>query len=425
MAVNRTEAPEIQVVEKINLPQVDVIKLDNGIPVYSICAGEQEVVKIEMLFKAGKWYESGNLEADFTNRLLREGTQTHTALQLAEAFDFFGANVNYGASFETAGAILYSLSRNVHEVLPYLFEVFTQPVFPQNELETVLNNRKQRLKVELEKNDFVSNRLFVNALFGQQHPYGRVTEFEHFDAINTDKLKEFFARQYTPENLVIIISGKFGNSLIKQLNETFGSIPASAAKAKSEMQHTCSPSDNLWHRVDKKESVQTSLVLGNHAINKLHPDFLKLSILNTLFGGYFGSRLMSNIREEKGYTYGIYSSFVSYPHAGFLEISTEVGKEVYEDTLKEIEFEINRLKTEEVSEEELTTVKNYMGGKILRSIDGPMKYSETLKGLILYNQQPTYIHDLLHTVRTITPHDIQQLANTYLHYDKMYKVAVG
>lgn len=423
--MDRSVAPEIQAIDSVSLPHVEVMKLDNGVPVYGINARAQDVVKIELMFKAGKWYEQKNLVADLANRMLREGTSSHSAMQIAEAFDYYGANINYGAGFETGGATMYSLTSKVEHLLPLLYEVFTQPVFPDSELQTILSNRKQRLQVDLKKNEFVANRTFVQALFGQDHPYGRVTEFEHFDSIQTDDLRQFVKQHYNASNLTVIVSGKYDEKLLNQLNQFFGSASFAGSKASSEITHTAKPSGQLVHHIEKEDSVQTAVVLGNHSINKLHPDFLKLSVLNTVFGGYFGSRLMSNIREEKGYTYGIYSSFVSYPHAGFIEIASEVGKDVREDTLKQIEKEINILRTEPIDEEELQVVKNYMSGKILRSVDGPIKYSDTLKGLLLYNQSPEYIHKLIATVRNVTSEELLQLAQKYYHYDSMYKVTVG
>lgn len=423
--MNRTLAPEINLIEKIQLPQVETLKLDNGVPVYGINAGEQEVVKIELMFKAGKWYEEKNLVADYTNRMLREGTTNHTAKKLADTFDYYGANINYGAGFETGGATLYSLTKQVEHLLPLLYEVFTEPVFPENELATILSNRKQRLMVDLKKNEFLANRHFVQALFGSTHPYGRVTEFTDFDNFSVDDLKLFCKQQYNASNLTILVSGKFDEKLLKQLNQFFGSAAFAGPAASDTIAHSASPSAELIHHTEKADSVQTAIVLGNHAINKHHPDFLKLSVLNTVFGGYFGSRLMSNIREEKGYTYGIHSSFVSYPHAGFIEISSEVGKDVKEATLTEIEKEINLLRTELIDEEELQVVKNYMSGKILRSVDGPIKYSETFKGLLLYNQTPEYIHRLLTNIREVSAEELMRLAQQYLDYNKMYKVTVG
>lgn len=423
--MNRQIAPEINLIDSITLPKVDKIMLDNGVPVYLLNEGEQEVVKIELMFKAGKWYEEKNLIADFTNRLLREGTKSHSAKQIADTFDYYGANFNNSAGFETAGASLFSLTKHIDKLLPLFAEIFTESVFPQEELDTILTNRKQRLSVDLKKNDFIANRNFANVLFGKQHPYGRVTEVEDFANISSADLKSFFAKYYHGSNLTIIVSGKFDASLETQLNQYFGSKTWTGDKPDANLTHHMDSATELVHHTEKADSVQSAVIVGAMSINKKHPDFLKLSVLNTLFGGYFGSRLMSNIREDKGYTYGISSSFVSYPHAGFIEIFSEVGKDVREATLKEIQHEINLLRTELIGEEELQVVKNYMSGKILRSIDGPMKFSETLKGLLIYNQDLSYIQELQKTVREVTSEELLQLAIKYLDYEKMYKVTVG
>ena len=423
--MNRTEAPEIKLIESVSLPQYQLLHLDNGVPVYIINEGEQEVVKLELMYKAGKWFEEKNLVADLTNRMLREGTAKHNAKAIADKFDFYGANINTGVGYETGGAVLYSLTKQIDHLLELLVEIFTESTFPDNQFETIINNKKQKFAVELKKNEFLANRNFVNALYGQNHPYGRVTEVEHFEQMTTADLKAFFKQYYNTNNLTIILSGKFDEQLIKKINQYFGGKGHGGEKASEQITHTIEPSAELIQHVEKADSVQSAIVLGNLSINKKHPDFLKLSVLNTVFGGYFGSRLMSNIREEKGYTYGIYSSFVSYPQGGFIEIASEVGKEVREATLNEIKYEINQLRNELIGEEELQIVKNYMSGRILRSVDGPMKFSETLKGLILYNQDVTYIQQLLKTVREVSSKELQELANKYLDYDKMYKITVG
>ncbi len=423
--MNRTLAPSINLIEKIDLPTVEKLTLDNGVPVYVLNSGDQEVVKIELMFKSGKWFEKKNLVADLTNRMLREGTKTKSSKQIADAFDYYGANFHTSAGFENGSSSLYSLSKHAETLIPLFFEIFRDSVFPEEELKTILSNRKQRFTVELQKNDFIANRQFVNALYGKNHPYGRVTEFEHFEKITTDDLKAFYNRYYNANNLTLIVAGKFDTQLLKTLNNFFGCNDFLGEKAETDIVHKIESEKDLVLHTEKADSVQSAVVLGNLTINKTHPDFLKLSVLNTVFGGYFGSRLMSNIREEKGYTYGIYSSFASYPHGGFLEIASEVGKDVREATLNEIKHEITLLRTELVGYEELQVVKNYMSGKILRSIDGPMKFSDTLKGLLIYNQTPEYIQQLLKTVREVNSEELLQLANRYFDYEKMYKVTVG
>lgn len=423
--MNRTISPDIKLIDTLNLPQVEKTYLKNGIPLYALNSGEQEVVKIELAFRAGKWYETKNLVADVANRMLREGTKTKSAKEIADTFDYYGANVQYSTGFENAGVTLYSLTNQAAKLLPLLFEILTEAAFPQHELDTILNNRRQRLKVELEKNDFVCNRNFVDALYGQKHPYGRITLFEDLEQLNVAELETFYRRFYSAHNLFIIISGRFDNSLVDAINKVFGGDNWNGTAAGFTIEHPVNPSAQLIHHTEKADSVQSALQVGYRTIGKHHPDYLKLSVLNTVFGGYFGSRLMANIREEKGYTYGIHSSLVSYPHDSFIDISSEVGKDVREATLNEIANEINLLRTELIDEDELQTVKNYMTGRIMRNVDGALKFSETLKSLIVFNQGTDYVQKTLDTIRTITAPELRDLANKYLDYDKMYKVTVG
>lgn len=424
--MNRSIAPAIDTIDSLTLPDIRQVNLDNEVPVYLLNEGDQEVIKVEWMFKAGKWYEPKNLMADLVTRMLREGTTKHNAKEIADAFDYYGASFNTGAGFETGGASLYSLSKHIDQLIPLAFETFCDSVFPESELKTITANRRQKLAVDLEKNDFVANRNFVQALYGKAHPYGRVTEFTDFEQVSSADLRAYFQKYYTASNLVIIVSGKFDEKgVVQSLNNYFGTKSWLGEKITSNLDWAVEPSKDFIQHMEKADSVQSAVVVGNRTINKLHPDFMKLSILNTVFGGYFGSRLMKNIREEKGFTYGIHSTLASYPHDAFLEISSEVGKEVREQTLKEIEYEIKRLRTEPVDGEELMVVKNYLSGKILRSIDGPMKFSETIKNLIIYGQDTSYIQQYLKAVREITAAELMETANKYLDNEKMYQVTVG
>ncbi len=422
--LNRTAAPAIHTIETVELPNVEVVVLDNGLKVYALNAGEEDVVKIEFVFKAGKWYENQNLVADLTARMLREGTASKTGKELADFFDFYGSNFNTSSGNELASVSLYCLTKYLEVQLPVLFEIFTQASFPENELQTICTNRKQRLLIELEKNDFLSNRYFSQSLWGNKHPYGRITETEQFDAINTTHLNAFYKQNFHPANAFVIIAGKFDNGLLKTLNNIFGTKEWFGNNTPSPAFNAEPKPDFIFHE-DRKNSVQSALQVGNITINKTHPDFVKFTVMNTIFGGYFGSRLMANIREEKGYTYGIHSSIASYPHGAFIDISSEVGTEVRQATLDEIRNEIELMRTEEVDAEELATVKNYMSGRILRSVDGALRYSDTLKGLLLYDHDGAYIHNMLKEVQNTTSQDVLQLANKYLNYDEMYKITVG
>lgn len=423
--MNRTQAPRIKTVDAIDILPVEQIKLDNGIPVYIINAGEQEIVKIDFVFEAGKWYEPKNLLADFVNRMMREGVKGKSAKDIADILEFYGCNLESSVSFTNAGFQLYSLNKHLPLVLPLMMEIFTEASFPEDEFLTMLNNRKQKHTERLAKNDYVANRNFLSAMWGPKHPYGRVTEFEDFENVTTGQLRDFYTQHYNAANCFIVIAGRLNDTLVKSLNSVFGSSSWLGSKLSKDIYFEPSASQEFRQHTEKQDSVQTSVMIGNATINKYHPDYDKFSVVNTVFGGYFGSRLMANIREDKGYTYGIYSSLTSYQHGGILEVSAEVGKEVSEATISEVQNEINAMRNELIDAEELDTVKNYLTGRLMRSVDGPMKYSDVYKGLVLYGKDGDYINQYLKVIRDITAEEIRDLSQQYLDFDKMFKITVG
>lgn len=421
--MNRTIAPAVNIADHITIPRTEELVLSNGIKVYAI-PSNQGVVKIDFVFDAGKWFEQKNLVADFANKLMREGTKQKSSLAINEILDFYGCNLEEQAYFSNAGFQLYSLSRNIHQVLPLMKELLTEAAFPESEFELLRSNRKEKHLQRLAKNDYLANRLFLSNMWGVNHPYGRVTEVENFDTMQVADVHDFFYQHYHAGNCFIILAGEYTDATLKQLDELFGAADWKKQPS-TPILHQRNMGKELLLHLDKENAVQTSLMVGNATITKTHPDFDALTIVNTILGGYFGSRLMANIREEKGYTYGVYSSLSAYQHGAIFEVSADVGKEHKDATFHEIKKEMQRLQTELVDDEELQTVKNYMSGRILRSVDGALRYADVLKGLLLFNRTPESINSYMNAIQSINANRIQELAQQHLQFDSMYKVSVG
>jgi predicted Zn-dependent peptidase len=305
-----------------------------------------------------------------------------------------------------------------------LKEILTEAVFPEHEFDTILRNKRERLSQNLAKNDFVANRLFVSSMWGSQHPYGRLTQFEDFDNLKLETIRSYYRKHFTASNCFVILSGNYNQSTISQLNTIFGQTDWIGKKVEL-IDHLVLPSSNFEQYETMKGSVQSSIMIGNKSILRSHPDYDALTVLNTIFGGYFGSRLMSNIREEKGYTYGIYSSLTPYRNGTIFEISADTDISYREAVFNEIFSEIQRLKTELVDSDELQTVKNYMVGKIMRSIDGAFRYADVWKSLLLFERDEASLNNYLNTISEVTSEDMMKFANQYFDTEKMYKIAVG
>ncbi|MBM3434856.1 MAG: insulinase family protein [Bacteroidetes bacterium] len=424
IGINRKTQPKINLLDNFNFQAPEFFKLDNGIPVYQIHTGTQDITKIEFIFKAGSWFEEKPLIAKFTNKMLKEGTRSFTSEQLHEKVDFYGAHLETSSDKDMAYVVLYSLNRHLLNILPVFEEVIFQPVFPEKELSIRIQNKKQEFLINCEKVKYVARWKFNELIFGKSHPYGRFFGISDFDDITSSDLSGFHEKNYTVCNCTIIVAGKVPGNIIALLNQYFGKYHRNPSD-NINPENKISPQNKSRVHIHKDNAIQSAIRIGKVLINKMDPDYIKLKILNTLFGGYFGSRLMTNIREEKGYTYGIGSSLVSLQNSGFFFISSEVGSEVTQQAINEIYLEIEKLQDDLVSMKELGLVQNYMLGTFLRNLDGPFALSESYKSLIEYGLDSGYLKNYVHAIKTVKPEELRLLAQKYLDRNTLYEIKVG
>lgn len=423
--IDRTQEPAFRDIDKVELMQASTTKLSNGIPVYFVNAGSQELVRIEWIFNGGVWQQSRPLQASMANTMLNEGTKKYTAAQLADGIDYYGAFLENDISQDNSSVSLYTLNKHADKALAYVEDLIKNSVFPQNEFETIIQNKKQKFLVSQQKVDHVARKKFSELLFGGQHPYGKQVNESDFDTIKREDAFDFYKKHYSSNGCKIVISGRVDDKLISILDKYFGGNDWSNNKFEVSSLKFEVLSNKGKHLVEKIDALQSAIRIGKLMVNKTHKDYHSLQVLNTLLGGYFGSRLMANIREDKGYTYGVGSGVVSFINAGYFFVSTEVGVDVCAKAVDEIYFEINRLKQELVSEEELALVKNYMMGTFLRSADGPFALADKFKGIMYYGLGYDYYDKYVSTIKTINPEDIMKLANQYFDVDNMIELVVG
>ncbi|MGZ8557748.1 MAG: M16 family metallopeptidase, partial [Chitinophagaceae bacterium] len=409
--INRKQAPPI--VDAVNfnlhLKPYKKLTLKNGVDVYTIEAGAEEVMLVEWVFYAGNWYEDKNLVAATTNLMLKNGTSSKTAFQVNEHFEYYGSYLNRTCQSETGTVTLHCLTKHINELLPVVRELITDSVFPQEELAIATQNMKQKLKVNLRKSEFVAGRLIDVYLYGDQHPYGRFSNVEDFDALTRQQLIDFYKSYYQEGKMVLFVAGRLPNNLEELLNENFGDL---SNKAVAENNYAINKSNEKKYRVSNDPNgVQGSIRMARPFISRHHPDYIKAQVLNTLFGGFFGSRLMDNIREDKGYTYGIHSYFQNHLHDAAWMISTEAGKDVCEPTIAEVYKEMKLLREELVDEEELLLVKNFLIGTVLGDLDGPFHIIGRWKNIILNNLGENYFYQSVDSIKNITAKELQELAN--------------
>ena len=423
---NRMNAPEIidAVNMKLQLKPYDHFTLDNGIPVYSIDAGAQDVLMIEWVFYAGNWYEEKNIVAATTNFMLKNGTKQKKAFAISEHFEFHGAYLNRSCYNETAVITLHCLKKHLSELLPVVAELMTESIFPEEELAIYKQNQKQRLEVNLKKCDFIANRLIDEYVYGFHHPYGRYTSTLDYDQLQRDELVSFYKKFYTEGKCLVFVAGKPPADLAQQLNHSFGHLPLNQ-NSLPEIQYNPEPAVvKKYNIINDTAGVQGAIRIARPVFNRHHPDFSKVQVLNNIYGGFFGSRLMSNIREDKGYTYGIHSYLQNHIHSSAWMISTEAGRDVCEATIEEVYKEMAILCNEPVDSEELDLVRNYMIGCLLGDLDGPFQIIARWKNYILNNLTETFFYNSIQTVQTVTAEELQELAKKYLNPEEFYELVV-
>jgi len=408
----------------LRLKPCETFSLDNGVPVYCIDAGAQEVLQVELVFYAGNWFEEKKNVAAATNFMLKSGTSTRSAFQINEDFEYYGAYCSRSCFNETSVISLSTLSKHLPSLLPVIREMITDSVFPESELGIYKQNSRQRLSVNLKKSDFVAARLSDAYVYGESHPYGRYTNAVDIDVLDTESLKSFFRQYYVNGECVIFVSGKLPSGLQEQLNAAFGGTEL--RKPAFRVNHIpVEPAKEKKYRVSNDpDGVQGSIRTIRPFPNRHHPDFMKVMVLNTLFGGFFGSRLMSNIREDKGYTYGIHSYVQNHLQQSAWLISTEAGKDVCEATIEEVYREMKKLREDPIEPDELSLVRNYLMGTILGDLDGPFQIMSRWKNIVLNNLEPGYFYDSIETIKNISAEELQALAKNYLEPKDFYELVV-
>ena len=424
--LNRTTAPPIKeaIDYDLKLPAYQLLTLKNEVPVYMINAGAQDVVQIEFVFYAGNWYENQKTAAAAANSLLKNGTSTKNAFEINEVFDNYGAFCQTACYNETAVIQLSGLTKHIERLLPEVAALITDATYPEEELAIYKQNSKQRLSVNLQKSDFVASRLIDACLYGESHPYGTYTNATDLDALEVDSIRNFYKQYYSHGECVIFASGKLPANLEQLLNDIFGSLSLKKPSKHLPEKIMQPATEKKYNIINDANGVQGAIRIARPFVTRQHPDFTKLMLLNTLFGGYFGSRLMTNIREDKGYTYGINSYVQNHIHQSAWLIATDAGKEVCEATIAEVYKEMALLQTDLVDAEELALVRNYMAGLILGSLDGPFQIMAKWKNIILNDLDENYFYQSIKAIRETTAEELQQLAKKYFNKEDFFEMVV-
>ena len=423
---DRRQAPPIRPIGHFAIAAPERRELRNGMPLNVINAGQEDVVRFDLVVKGGQWSQEQPLQAVFTNRMLREGTKHYTSAQISERLDYYGAWLDLTTAVNYGFVTLYSLGKYFSQTLALVASMVKEPTFPEAQLDIVRNVNRDQYLINRDRVEVMSRKQLNRSLFGPRHPLGVYAEADDYDRVTTEVMRRFYHARYYSGNCSAYVSGRVTPGIVAAIEREFGDAPWGRASTPVQMRHFTPQTDQRHHIfLEKDDALQSSLRIGGFLPGRKHPDFLKLRVLVTLLGGYFGSRLMSNIREEKGYTYGISSSIATYPGTGVLVIATEADSRYVDDIITEVYREMERLREEKVPEGELDMVRHYMLGDLCRSYESAFSLSDAWIFIESAGLDAGYFGRTLEAIREVNVDELLHLARKYLCKESLIEVVAG
>jgi predicted Zn-dependent peptidase len=418
--IDRTVAPEFSAPRYFPLPKPNIVELKNGCRIFQLKTGNQPVLKIDFIFRSGIRFEAYSGIAYFAAKMLTEGTKNYKSEDISELLEKYGVFVDIHPGFDFIHLSLHLPTKNLEKVVKLFTEILVYPTFPESELKLLKQIQSRQLKVNEQKNSFMASRMFRQRLF-KDSPYGHIMDEAAIHAIDRSAISTYFANSMLGK-FDIFLTGDFEEDtldcIVEPLQNHLTQIhPFNDLRSSKE--------SYFEQYLEKDASVQSSIVMGRKCINRKDKYYPKLLLLNEIFGGYFGSRLMQNLREDKGFTYGVHSHIASFRDEAYFLISTEVKKEFRAEAIEEIHREIEILKTKKINHEEFTEAKNHLKGSILNTITNPFAIMDKLQNIYLYDLGLSFYAELFEQIDQATPADMQFLADELLFDNELSRVIVG
>lgn len=414
--------PPLVIPSSIEVPRARRTELPNGMRLFTLPTDDFEVTRVSFVFHAGSVLQRSPFTAGATANLLCEGSDLSTARELAERLDFLGSYYDASVDRDYVYLTFASLTRHLQRTLDVAREILLRPAFPEQEVAAYREKRRQLLEIERQKVDILAREEFARTLFGPEHPYGISFPASAYEGLTREGIVDHYRRYYTAADCFVVCSGRVGAAELEAVARLSECIPAGDAPAEAHFPEVRTRREGF---VLRNDAVQSSIRIGRLLFPRSHPDFVGMQVVACILGGYFGSRLMHRLRERNGYTYGVIAAMVNFEHDGYLAVATQTGAAVTRAALDACYEEIERLRCEPVSDDELTLVRNILTGEMMRILDGPFGIADVTIENVLCGCDNSVIEENLQRIRTITPDEILRLARRNLAREDLTTVVAG
>ena len=411
----------------IKLPTTLETTLSNGLLVVVVADQRLPLVSYRLALRSGDAHDPAELPGlvDMLTGLLTEGTQSRSSREIADEVARLGATLQAGANSDYTTVAASSLTTFSDEILELLADVALRPVFPANEVELTKQNTKESLKQQRAQPSFLATEMVAKVMFGA-HPYSVTAPTpEAIDATTREKLIEFHRSRFVPNNAVLVVAGDVDHdSLVQRIEDLFGNWQPGAVIG-DDFPAPPTRTARSAYVIDRPGSAQANIVIANSGITRTSPDYFPMLVMHTVLGANASSRLFMNLREEKGYTYGAYSSLDARRTAGTFRATAEVRTPVTGDSLKEFFYELGRIRSEPVSEKELADAKSYLTGVFPIRLETQEGLIDQLVQIKMFGLPNNYLNTYRSQIQSVTREQIQAVALTYVRPDEAAIVIVG
>ena len=430
-APDRSHPPEPGPPPALKLPQIQKRQLSNGLPVWIVELHKVPVAQVNLLVLSGTAADpAGKFGiASLTATMLEQGAGSRSALELADAIDYLGADIGTGAATDSLAVRLHVPVARLADALPLMADVALRPTFPKDELE---RQRQERLTNIIQARDepgTIASAGFARVLYGRGHRYGTPSygTAETLKAFTVDDLKTFYASGFRPSNAALIAVGDVtAGAVVPLLESSFASwnAPSTTAAAAEKLPPVDQPAAREVILIDKPGAPQTQIRIGWIGVARSTPDYFPLLVTNTILGGSFSSRLNMNLREKHGYTYGASSSFDMRASAGPFTAGAGVQTDKTGEALKEFFNELEGI-LKPVPADELARAKNYVALHFPNGFEATSDVSRRLEDAIVYKVPDDYFSKYVQNIQAVTAADVQRVAQKYVQPGRFVVVVVG
>ncbi len=418
---DRKSGPGIEAVREVKLPEIATEYLPGGSPVHYIKTPYAPVVQLEIAVDAGRLKERAPLVSRASAALLKDGTLRYSREEISSIADRTGGTINIQAGLEYASIQIYCLEEQVDILLDLARDMLLFPLYRPEDLRKYVRKRKSRLKRDLTVNEVLGYRKLTEMIFGPTHPYGYNSTAELYDALEDTQLSHFHREHYRTGNMQVFLCCRNPGHILRKLEGIWSGLEGGRSE---DRQFELHPSRATFAEVAAVKKGQASIKMGLGMFPRKHPDFAGIYFLNTLLGGFFGSRLIHLIRESEGLAYSVFSSVETFRTSGFFVVGCETSSYRATRVIDLVLSELQRLKTEQVTEDEILLVKNYLFGLFTSMLDGPLNTMELLKGLITEGAGVPSFYRMMDEFKDMDAGRISALAEQYFKVEEMKTVLV-